>query len=133
MWRVVMEEFNVDLFKVAISAVIRVPPQGAFRRARTALLRRLGLRIAVTSRLAGALYITGSGSVCDLVSIGPGCHITGPLHIDLAAPVRIGANVYLGHEAMLLTVDHEVGATTQRCGRLASGPIEIGDGAARAS
>lgn len=127
--RVVKEELDVDPRKVAISVVSRIPPRQSFRRARTALLHGLGVQIAPTSRLVGALEITGPGSVPDLLSIGPGCHITGPLHIDLAAPVRIGACVYMGYEVMLLTVDHELGPSTQRCGRIAFGPIDIGDGA----
>jgi acetyltransferase-like isoleucine patch superfamily enzyme len=66
--------------------------------------------------------------VRELLSIGPGCHITGPLHIDLTAPVTIGARVYMGYEVMLITADHEVDGPEQRCGRRVFRPIHIEDG-----
>lgn len=129
MLRVAREEVHFDLRKIGASAVSRIAPQHSFTRLRTALLRALGLRIGATSCVAGRVHITGFGCVRDLLSIGPGCYITGPLHIDLVAPVRIGARVYMGYEVMLLTADHELGPSAQRCGHLASGPIDIGDGA----
>jgi acetyltransferase-like isoleucine patch superfamily enzyme len=66
--------------------------------------------------------------VHDLLSIGPGCHITGPLHIDLTAPVTIGARVYMGYDVMLITADHELGDAAQRCGPRVFREIHIGDG-----
>jgi acetyltransferase-like isoleucine patch superfamily enzyme len=127
--RAAREELDFDPRRIGAHFVSRILPQNGFNRVRTALLRALGLRIAKGSSFAGALHITGCGSLPDLLSVGPGCHITGPVHIDLAAPVRIGARVYMGYEIMILTVDHEIGDPEQRCaGRVARG-ITIDDGA----
>ncbi len=127
--QVAKEEVRVDWRRVGTGFVSSIAPQHSFNRTRTALLRQLGVRIAPTSCFAGPLRITGAGAIRELLTIGPGCHITGPLHVDLVAQVSIGAGVYMGYDIMLLTVDHELGPSAQRCGRLASGPIHIGDGA----
>jgi maltose O-acetyltransferase len=122
------EELSMDLRKVGVRAVSQILPQHAFNRVRTMLLRGLGIRISAKSHVAGTLKITGPGSAQKLLSIGPGCYVTGPLHVDLMDAVRIGANVYLGYEVMLITVSHEVGLSAQRCGPSVSGPIDIGNG-----
>lgn len=122
-------ELRMDLRKVGARVVSQVLPQHAFNRVRTLLLRALGVRISATSCFAGAVKITGTGSVPQLLSIGPGCYISGPMHIDLLAAVRIGARVYVGYEVMLITADHEIGPSAQRCGTCVHGAIEIGDGA----
>jgi maltose O-acetyltransferase len=124
---VAAEELSVDPKKLGVRAVSQMLPQHSFNRVRTVLLRALGIRISATSCVAGTLKITGAGSM-DLLSIGPGCYLTGPLHIDLSDGVDIGARVYIGYEVMLITADHEVGPPPQRCGRIVHGPIEIGDG-----
>ena len=126
---VARQELGVDPCKIGVSAVSRIFPQHHFNRVRTTLLRALGVRVEAKSCLAGTLKITGSGCVRDLLSIGPDCYLTGPLHIDLMAPVRIGAHVYMGYEVMLITADHALGPSEQRCGACVHGPIEIGDGA----
>jgi maltose O-acetyltransferase len=128
MLRVAEEELGFDSRRIGARAVSGFLPQHSFNRLRTRLLRALGLRIGATSCFAGSVHITGSGSVRDLLSIGPGCHITGPLHIDLTAPVRIGACVYMGYEVMLLTANHELGEPAQRCGPRVYRAICIEDG-----
>jgi maltose O-acetyltransferase len=77
----------------------------------------------------GSLNITGSGAVRPLLAIGTQSVITGPLHIDLGASVRIGARVYVGFDVKLLTYDHDIGSSEQRCWGLLAGPIDIEDGA----
>jgi maltose O-acetyltransferase len=121
-------EMNVDPRKVGVRAVSQILPQHAFNRVRTVLLRAMGIRISAATSIAGTLKITGSGSVPKLLSIGPGCYLTGPIHIDLMDAVRIGARVYMGYDVMLITADHEVGPSAQRCGPSVNGAIEIGDG-----
>ncbi len=127
--RVAEEELRFDLRKVGARAVSQILPQHSFNRLRTMLLRAIGIPVAPTSRLAGTLKITGPGSASDLLSIGPDCYLTGPLHIDLLDVVRIGSHVYMGYEVMLITADHEVGPSAQRFGARVHGAIEIGDGA----
>jgi maltose O-acetyltransferase len=126
--RVAGEELALDPRRIATHVVSALLPQNSFNRARTVLLRSLGLRMGATSLIAGSLHITGSGPVRDRLSIGPGCYITGPLHIDLTAAVTIGARVYMGYEVMLITADHELGDFAQRCGRRVFRPIWIEDG-----
>ena len=126
--RIAEEELRVDLRKVSVRAVSQILPQHSFSRARTLLLRALGIRISAKSLVAGPLKITGFGSARELLSIGPWCYLTGPLHIDLMAAVRIGSHVYMGYEVMLITVNHELGPPVQRCGPPLALPIDIGDG-----
>lgn len=76
----------------------------------------------------GALYITGPGPV-GLFSIGEGTFVSGWLHVDLGASVVIGNRVHFGQAVTLLTMDHEIGSTEERCGRLVAAPIRIDDGA----
>ena len=127
--RVAREELEIDPRQVGVGLVSSLLPQHSFRRTRTSLLRALGVPIGARTAFAGPLKITGSGAIGQMLSFGSGCHITGPLHVDLMASVRIGARVFLGYEVMLLTADHEVSMPLQRCGPLVTGAIEIEDGA----
>jgi maltose O-acetyltransferase len=108
-------------------------PSQAFNRTRTAMLRAAGVRIGLRSLVQGPLRITGSGNPCQDFSIGNFTLLSGPLHADIGAPIRIGDRVRIGHDVSLLTVDHEVGAEEMRSGRRKFGPIEIADGAWLAS
>jgi maltose O-acetyltransferase len=81
------------------------------------------------ARIMGALHITGPGDFRSLVRIGHDTFTTGPLRIDLDAAVDIGDGVRIGHDVLLLTVDHEIGPSRGRCGPNVAGPIRVGDGA----
>ncbi len=126
--RVVREELALDGRRLGVQVLSRLLPRGSFNRSRTTMLRALGLSIEPTSLVAGGLTLTGSGSVRGLLTVGPGSYLTGPLHIDLEARVTIGARVYIGYDVMLVTVDHDVGEPSQRCGRRTFRPIVIEDG-----
>ena len=126
--RVLGEELGFDPRRVVAGLVSSALPQNAFSRLRTRLLRAVGIRIGTGSLLGGSLRLTGNGSVRDLLTIGPKCWLTGPVHIDLSAPVKIGARVYMGYDVELLTVDHRMGEAAQRCGPRRYRPLEIGDG-----
>jgi acetyltransferase-like isoleucine patch superfamily enzyme len=76
----------------------------------------------------GGFHVTGVGGL-DLIHIGDDSIITGPIHIDVGAPVNIGDRVHVGHHVVLLTVNHRVGAPDERCGPLTAAPVTIGDGA----
>ncbi|HEY5376731.1 MAG TPA: DapH/DapD/GlmU-related protein [Polyangiaceae bacterium] len=108
-------------------------PTQTFSRARTAMLRAAGMLIGERSLVQGPLRITGSGNPCQDFSIGTYTLISGALHADIGAPIRIGDNVRIGHDVSLLTVDHEVGPEEMRAGTRKFGPIEIGNGAWLAS
>jgi maltose O-acetyltransferase len=131
--RAARNELTLDATQVACSAISRALPQLSFVRSRTAMLRAVGVRIGSRSLVMGPLDITGPGRVAELFSIGDDTFVTGPLHVDLAADVRIGDRVRLGHQVALLTVDHEIGPSEQRCGQVLVAPVIIGDGAWLAS
>jgi len=114
-------------------AMANVLPQFLFNYTRTWILRAGGLSIGPDSLVMGHLVVTGPGDWRKLISIGEKTMITGPLYVDLGAAVRIGSLVRIGHDAMLLTVGHEIGSPILRCGPQSMAPIEIGDGAWLAS
>lgn len=109
-------------------------PTQAFSRTRTMLLRQAGMKIGQSSLIQGPLRITGGvDNPCQYISIGVFTLISGALHADVGAPIRIGNRVRIGHDVSLLTVDHEVGSEDMRSGDRKYGPIDIGDGAWLAS
>ena len=103
-------------------------PQFVLDRVRTAVHRASGLRIGTRSLVMGPLVLTGPGPFEELFSIGDYSQITGPLHADVGAAVSVGNRVYIGHHVVLLSVDHEIGPSEQRCGARRVGPIRIEDG-----
>ncbi len=123
-----LDETGFDARRVVAGVVSRILPQFSFARARTMAMRAAGIRIGARSGILGPLDITGRGDLRDLFSVGEDTFISGPLHVDLGAAVRIGSRVQFGHHVVLLTMDHEMGPPSARCGRLVAAPITIGDG-----
>jgi maltose O-acetyltransferase len=103
-------------------------PQLAFNHLRTNILRAGGIRIGVGSLIMGELNLYGEGNWGELLTIGSNTFITGPLHVNLTARVSVGDNVNIGHDVLLLTVDHEIGPEHRRAGFSERAPIKIGDG-----
>jgi maltose O-acetyltransferase len=128
-YRALRDELALDPRRIAARVVSTTLPQNTFNRTRTLVLRALGVRIAPHALFAGTIRITGSGSIRELLSIGPDTYITGPLHIDLTAPVHIGARVHMGYDVQILATDHEIGDVVQRCGPRVFRGVRIGDGA----
>lgn len=126
---VVIEEVEPFLSRRAFAVVSGGLPQQSFSRVRTALLRAAGMQIGPGSLFQGPLRVTGSRNPCAEVSIGAFSLMSGSLHVDVGAPIRIGDRVRIGHDVSLLTVDHAVGTEAMRSGRRKAGPIDIGDGA----
>ena len=120
---------NVRPTKLAAELATAAMPHLCFIYLRTTTWRAAGLRIGERSRLMGSLHITGRASWQDNLSIGADTLLTGPLSVDLEAPVHIGDRVRIGHDALLLTVDHRIGEHDYRCGPSVARPISIGDGA----
>ena len=120
----------------ALARISRALPDGAFDATRTALFRAAGVRIGPESLIQGEMRLTGEGNPCTLLSIGHHTLITGGLHIDLGAPVRIGNGVRIGHDVSILTVSHAVGTPHLRAGTSFFAAVQIDDGvwiASRAS
>lgn len=106
-------------------------PQLSGNYLRTSLWRAAGLRIGDRARIMGPLFITSTSGADwrKLVRFGADTFITGPLRIDAGAEVLVGDRVHIGHDVFLVTVDHEIGASAERCGASLTSPIVIGDGA----
>ena len=131
---VAAEELGSLLSRRMLARMSATLPTQSLDRSRTALLRGAGMRIGPRSLVQGPLLVTGSGpNPCLQVSIGTYSIISGALHCDVGAPIRIGDRVRIGHNVALMTVDHEVGSPELRSGITKCGPIEIGDGAWLAS
>jgi maltose O-acetyltransferase len=111
-----------------LARVAELLPSSAFARTRTAMLRAAGVKIGDRSLIQGKLRLTGHGNPCELLSIGDFTLVTGGLHVDLGAPVRIGNMVRIGHDVSLLTINHEVGPRYLRAGTSLFAEIVIEDG-----
>jgi maltose O-acetyltransferase len=122
------ETASFETRRVVGRAISGVLPQFSFNRARTIALRATGVRIGKGSLIMGMLDVTGPGDMRELFSIGNMTLISCPLHVDLGAAVRIGHRVQLGHDVVLLTIDHQIGPPEDRCGERRAAPIVIGDG-----
>jgi len=131
--RSVFEEVETLLNRRLLADVAAGMPAQSFSRTRTALLRAAGVRIGEHSLIQGPIRLSGEGNPCLLLTIGDYTLISGPVHIDLGAPVRIGAGVRIGHDVSLLTINHEIGSQYLRSGTRVFAPIEVGDGAWLAS
>lgn len=132
--KVAAEEIGSLFSRRSFARLASSLPIQAMDRSRTELLRRAGVSIGPRSLVQGPLLVTGSGdNPCLKLSIGTFSLISGALHCDIGAPIRIGDRVRIGHNVALLTVDHELGPGDMRSGVTKHGPIEIGDGAWLAS
>ena len=110
-------------------SLANVLPQFGFNRLRTALWRAVHFEIGAGSQVMGELYLSGSGDWPALLSVGVETYISGPLRINLGGAVRIGNGVNIGHDCLLLTVDHEIGSPQRRAGSSQNKSIVIEDGA----
>jgi maltose O-acetyltransferase len=126
--RVAGEELRPLLSRSALAELAAVLPSSAFSNTRTALLRGAGVNIGPQSLVQGRIRLTGHGNPCAFLSIGRDTLITGGLHADLGAPVRIGNGVRIGHDVSLLTINHELGASWFRAGTSHASEIVIEDG-----
>lgn len=117
------------LSRQVLAHVSRTLPSAAFAKTRTALFRAAGAQIGAHSFIQGSMRLTGIGNPCKLLSIGEHTLITGGLHVDLGAPVRIGNWVRIGHDVTLLTINHALGGSFLRAGTSSFSEIVIEDGA----
>lgn len=104
-------------------------PHFGFSRLRTVLYRLCGVRIGARSMILGAIELAGPGPIQSRLVIGEDTQITSPLYADVCSEIVIGSRVFIGHHAVLITTNHDIGPRWQRCGAWASAPIRIEDGA----
>jgi maltose O-acetyltransferase len=103
-------------------------PQFCFNRVRTYLWRAVNIEIGERSMVMGDLYLAGDGDWASLFTVGKDTFISGPLRINLGGAVRIGDNVNIGHDCLLVSVNHEIGARERRAGTSRNAPITVHDG-----
>ncbi len=108
-----------------VSALI---PRDAFDRVRGSVYRLAGFAIASRVRIAGRLTISGTGDIYSRLTIGEQTYINCPAHIELNAPLRIGARCGIGHHLVIITSNHTMGPSSARMGPLAPDGVTIGDG-----
>ena len=123
------EVSSLELRRTCAEALCAGLPHLSASYLRTSIWRAAGLRLGARARIMGPLHLSGRCHWQDLLSFGDDTLVTGPLSIDLEAPVNVGARVRIGQDVMLLTVDHEIAGEQSRCGRNLALPITIGDGA----
>lgn len=128
MSRVAWEEVQPLLSRGALAELAAVLPSSAFATTRTTMLRAAGATIGPQSLVQGRVRLTGHGNPCQWLFIGRDTLITGGLHADLGAPLRIGNGVRIGHDVSLLTINHALGATWFRAGTSTFAEIVIEDG-----
>jgi maltose O-acetyltransferase len=124
-----IDELGEMRVSLLMQGVANFLPQFCFNRLRTALWRTVNLKIGAGSLVMGELVLSGSGDWSSLLSVGADTYISGPLRINLGGSVRIGSGVNIGHDCLLLTVDHEIGGPDRRAGWSTCKPIVIEDGA----
>jgi hypothetical protein len=115
--------------KLCAEAATALLPHFAFNYLRTAIWRAAGLSMGERGRIMGPMHLTGRGPWQDYLVLGSDVFLSGPVHIDLEARVHIGSRAHLGHHVSLLTVEHELGPSEQRCAATRARPIHIGEGA----
>jgi acetyltransferase-like isoleucine patch superfamily enzyme len=108
--------------------VVRLLPHDMFNHVRTAIYRMAGLRIGYDSQFCGPLSILGWEGLQSMLSIGNDVALESPCTLVVAAPLRIGDGVRMGHDVMILTGTHRIGLPRHRCGPYEFKPVTIGDG-----
>jgi acetyltransferase-like isoleucine patch superfamily enzyme len=74
------------------------------------------------------LTLLGWEGMLDFLDIDADTALETPCTLSLGARLRIGRNVHMGPEVMILTGTHHVGSSENRCGAYAFRSVEIGDG-----
>jgi maltose O-acetyltransferase len=113
---------------ILVQLLVLLIPRDSFGVARTAVYRLAGFRMGHRVRIYGRLTFSGSGDVARNFEVGDNTTINSPVHIELHAPVRIGKNCGIGHRVVIITMNHEFGPPSQRCGTPVPAPVTIGDG-----
>ena len=109
--------WHVRVNRLAASA--RLSPE---RRARR--LRAAGLAVTDGAAVHPGCFFFGAD-----VAIAEGAWIAQGCHFDSRARIEIGAQAYVGYEAMLCTSGHRIGGPERRAGEYVAQPIVIGAGA----
>jgi acetyltransferase-like isoleucine patch superfamily enzyme len=122
---------GILLFKLSIiSLLVKIMPDFALVRTRTALYRRIGLTIGAGVTVHGRLRFVGRVKDLSKIRIGSGCIVGPDVAFGLDAPITIGDKVALGPGVTLCTATHAIGFGSRRMNpHLEALPIVIENGA----
>ena len=104
-------------------------PNGTGGRLRSALYRRMGLKIGPKTLILGPITFASPSFTVRSIAVGTGCFINSRVYIDASAPVTIGDGVSIGHHVIIVTADHQFGPSESRAGALRPSPVTIENGA----
>lgn len=128
--RVFLEEIGALHPRLLLLNVLLAPlPMYVGGRVRTYALRMAGFAIGHGTILCGMPRISGNKDLYQRLKIGRYCAINVDCFLDLGANITIGDRVSIGHQVMILTTSHKIGATQNRAGELTTMPVTIEDGA----
>jgi len=128
-WRYLALQLSLVHGRLAlVQCLVRLIPFGALDLVRARLYRLAGFALGPRVQVAGPLTVWGAGDIAGRLSIGEGSFVNSPAHIELNAPVRIGARCALGHHLVIVTTNHTLGPAERRAGETYHEPVVIGDG-----
>ena len=110
-----------------LQIILTALPDGSAGRIRAAVYRDFRWRIGPRSLIMGRL--TFSSPNRRNLTIGGSCYVNSHVHVDTTAAVDIGNRVTIGHHAIIITADHEIGPPSSRAGAVEPKAVSIGDGA----
>jgi maltose O-acetyltransferase len=96
---------------------------------RPALYRMAGFKgIARGAYFLGAIDLRGREGFEANLAIGAGTGVNSNCIFDLGGRITIGTKVHIGHNVALVTTDHHIGPSSERCGSFNIGQVVIEDG-----
>ena len=108
--------------------VSRLLPDLIGNRSRSWILRMAGVSIGPGTVVGGGIHIVGVGRVQDRFSIGARGWINAGCYFDASAPIRLGDDVAVGQQVLVLTQTHRLGPSHRRADGLVASAVTIGDG-----
>jgi maltose O-acetyltransferase len=123
------ELLGVDPLASGGLLLARLLPDGNTQRLRCRVLNAFGFSIGRGTLLASSFTLTGGRAARRNLKIGVRCYINHGCLFDALASIDIGDEVSFGHEVLITTSAHRIGAPERRGGLVEPEPVRIGDGA----
>ncbi len=112
-----------------VKSLLFIFPPHSFLRTRSLILKMWGLPIGNGATISGMPVFSGILDPRKSLSVGARSFINWPVHFDCSSQIKIGTGVSIGHHAIFITTDHEIGSSEFRAADRKVKPIIIGDGA----
>jgi maltose O-acetyltransferase len=119
------EVHGIDPLAIGGLLLAGLLPDGNLRRLRVYLLTAFGFSIGRGTLLETSFTLIGRR---QNLKIGRMCYINRGCVFDALAPIDIGDEVSLGHEVLITTGAHRIGAPERRAGLVEPAPVRIGHG-----